>query len=506
MQKRKQKRRLILAALLSGGLPAGMLAGDGPPARAAGTAAGTAISNTATATYSDPSTSTAYNATSHTVSVTVAEVAGVTAGGGVPADVTPGHANNILPGDTLHYDFVVTNIGNAADPLTLPGAATLTGPGTAGPLLYSTDGGATFPNAIPAGGLTTAAIPANGSVVVRVPVTVAATAATGDVIKVLLGDAGGNDNAADTQNVADPSPAAAGVHTASATAQNGLRETSFFGSGTVGTQPQAFAALLLTRTGFAQGATPAQDTLTYGLGLNVTTVYTYNGTAWTTTGSPVVIPGLAANASVAYTVAVQLPAATHLSTDTGYSSGYPVPVLAFVDSNGNGTFDAGEPGNRTIDRLYTGFLQVTKRAQIVAADGTTVIQPYSAGPSSANIQPGRFIDYQITYTNISSAAGSGSGDALLTASGAVITGGGTAGGNNWALDVNGSGALDTSNVIGRAVDAGGAVSFFNGNPPAAGTDISGTTAATDVTKYVDTVSTPLAPGASYVFTFRRRIN
>ncbi len=792
-----QTRRLLLATFLVGGVCESILT-NGTSARAAGTAAGTAISNTASATYNDPNnTGQTLNATSNTVSVTVAEVAGVTVGGAAVTDTTPGHANNLLPGDVVNYDFTVTNIGNGANAITLPGGATVTGPGTAGALQYSTDGGAHF-TALASGGASTSPVAANGTVLVRVPITVAASAATGDVIKVLLGDTGANDNSTGTQNIADPTPSAADVHTDSATAQNGLREASAFQNGTVGTQPQALAVLLLTRTGFTQGAIPAADTLTYSLGLNVSSsvptgsgashalaaadlvaaplavngastpsvlianaipagttltgtpaapsgwtvvytttatstvagsaawtttaptdlstvtrvgfiapgpiargasltgfsytvtttgasatsptlinniaqlfgqtagdasnalvydesgdqspsdfnddgsrgsntpttgvaapgtdgtdtagnntgtgpggednvysvapagvvlngpngqpaatgpsgnnddfsnlstpvpagtapgttitpaavvftntlqnpgatpisgsvllvpqppaaltggaatdlptgsrvtltyggtsaVYTYDGTHWTlTSGTPISIPSLAAGASVNYTASVLLPANTPLSTDTG--RGFPVPILAVVDANGNGTLDAGEPTNTTIDRLYTGFLQVTKLARIVAADGTTVIQNYSAGPSSANIQPGRYIDYQITYINVSSAP-AGSGNVLLNAGSAVIVEDGTAGGNNWALDGDGNGVLDTSNVVGSAVDSGGGVvTFFNGGPPAAGTDRTGTTAATDVTKYVDTISGSLAPGSSRTFTFRRKIN
>lgn len=169
-----QKTKLVLAALMTGSLTGTLMLGDTLPADAAGTAAGTAISNTATATYTDPNNpGTTLNATSNTVSITVAEVAGITVSGGVPTDTTPGHAGNFLPGDVLNYDFTVTNIGNAPNPFALPGAATLTGPGTAGTLQYSTDGGANFIT-VPTGGVTTAAIPANAAVIVRVPVTISA--------------------------------------------------------------------------------------------------------------------------------------------------------------------------------------------------------------------------------------------------------------------------------------------------------------------------------------------
>ena len=792
----RRKREIVLAALLSG---AGLLAG-GTAARAAGTAANTVISNTASATYNDPNNAgTTLNATSNTVTVTVAEVAGITVGASAVTDTVASHPANILPGDVVNYDFVVTNIGNAADTFDLPGTATVTGNGTAGTLSYSADGGQTF-TSIPSGGLpATSSVAVSGTVLVRVPVTVSPAAATGDVIKVLLGNTGSNDNAADTQNIAYPDPSTGNdVYTDSTTAQNGKREASFYQNGTVGTQPQALALVLLTRTGFVQGATPAADALSYALELKVnsaiptganashalaaadltptaltlngasspqvlisdaipagtalasvaappsgwttvysvtptsttansaawtttapsdlstvtrigfvsastvargadvtgfsyivtttgaspsaptqvnniaqvfgqtsgdtanalvfdesgdqnpsdfnadgsrgaatpvpsgvanpsadgtdpgnnntgtgtapggrdnvytvapagtllngpnghpnatgptggidddftnlstpvppgtppgttltppaalftntvqnpggaalsgstlllpvppatvtdlpanttvtlaynaaTATYTYNGTQWTlTSGAAISIPSIAAAASVNYTASVQLPAGTPLSTDT--SKGFPVTILADVDADGNGQPTAGEPQNKTIDRVYTGFLRVAKLARIVAADGTTVVQPYSAGPMAANILPGRFIDYQITYTNISSGAGSGANDVLLNAGTTTITEDGTTGTNNWAL-AGPDGVSLTSNVpASPAADSGGGtVSFFNGNPPASGTNISGTTPATDVTKYVDVAAGPIAPGSSQTFTFRRRIN
>ncbi len=134
-----------------------------------------------------------------------------------------------------------------------------------------------------------------------------------------------------------------------------------------------------------------------------------------------------------------------------------------------------------------------------------MIQGYSAGPSTANIQPGRFIDYQITYTNISSVP-AGSGSVILNAANTVIVEDGTTGGNNWALEVT-AGVIDHQQCRRSAINSGGGViSFYNAAPPAVGTDKSGTTAATDVTKYVDTISGSIAPGLSQTFTFRRKIN
>ncbi len=792
MQKRGT-RNALLAALLSSGV--GILA---PAVQAAGTAANTIISNTASATYNDPNNAgTTLNATSNTVTVTIAEVAGITVSASTITDVT--HPGTVLPGDAVNYDFIVTNIGNAANTFTLPGVATVSGNGTAtGALQYSVNGGTSF-TAIPAGGLAaTPSVASGGTIIVRVPVTISAAANSGDIIKVQLGNTGANDNSTATQNIAYPDPSTSNdVFTDSTTAQNGKREAAFNQSATVGTSPQALALILLTRTGFTQGATPAADTLTYSLELKVNSalptgantphaltpadllpapinlngtantprvlisdalasgtvltsvaaapagwttvysitptstaanaaawtttaptslstvtrigfvnpgtvvrttdatgfsyvvtttgasstapttinsiaqvfgqtngdttnalvfdqsgdqnpsnfngdgsrgsatvpsgialstdtntdpgnnntgtatnpsgsdntytvapsgvilngpnaqpgatgptssdddfsnastpvpagtpagstispaavvftntvknpgttalgvntlllpvppaptsslptgttltltygssspVYTYNGTVWTlTSGTAIAIPSVAAGASVNYTATVQLPAGTPLSTDT--TNGFPVTILAAVDANGNGTVDAGEPTNKTIDQVYTGYLRVVKQARIIDASGNP-LGAYAVGPLSGSIEPGYSIDYRIIYNNISTAIGAGSGDVVLNAASVVIADDGTLGTNNWAL-TGPNGVSLTSNTTGSALDSGGApITFFSGNPAttAATTTTTGTTPATDVTKYVDTVPGSIPPGTSRNFTFRRKIN
>lgn len=271
-----------------------------------------------------------------------------------------------------------------------------------------------------------------------------------------------------------------------------------------GTTALAGSTLLLPVPPATATDVPANTTLTLTYS-GTSATYTYNGTQWTlTNGTAVSVPSIPASTSVNYTASVQLPAGTVLSTDT--LKGFPVTILADVDTNGNGVADAGESTNQTIDRVFTGFLKVSKLARIVAADGATVVQDYSAGPTSANIQPGRFIDYKITYQNVATAPGSGVSDQILNANAATITEDGTSGSNNWAL-TGSTGISLTSNVTGSATDSGsGSVTFFNGNPPASGTDKTGTVPAGDVTKYVDTASGPVAPGTSLTFIFRRKIN
>ena len=228
-------------------------------------------------------------------------------------------------------------------------------------------------------------------------------------------------------------------------------------------------------------------------------LYTYDGTNFAlTTGPALQINGLAAGSALNYTVAVDLPAGTALSTTTG--TGFPVPLEAYVDSNANGVLDSGEPANTTIDRVYTGFLKLTKQARILAADGTTIIQDFTASPTSANMEPGRFIVYQITYDNISTPP-IGSGNVTLSANALTIDEDGAALPNNWARDNDANGTLDTSHVPGNIADSGtgAAITFFNGASASNDND-------PNVTRYVDTLSVPVTPGQSRTFTFRRKIN
>ncbi len=258
---------------------------------------------------------------------------------------------------------------------------------------------------------------------------------------------------------------------------------------------------------------PAGTTVTLSYG-NQSATYTYTGSAFTTSNATMSIPNLAPNQTANYTVRVDLPAAAQLR-------GFSVPVTAFIDSNGNGAIDAGEPANTTIDRVYTGFLQIVKESRLLKGTGPDVPQGGdSFSTASKTGVTGNIIEYRLTYTNISTGS-AGTGNRILNASNIVITEDGTTydsgspAGNSWALDLdnadgdsNPTTGIDTSNVPGSATDsAGGTITFFSGKPATTPTsDISGTTAATDVTRYVNTVRGPLGPGQSGIFTFQRRVN
>jgi hypothetical protein len=125
--------------------------------------------------------------------------------------------------------------------------------------------------------------------------------------------------------------------------------------------------------------------------------------------------------------------------------------------------------NKTIDRLYTGFVRLDKAFSV--NNGTGV-------GAATDPVPGAVITYTITYTNVSTS----NGDAncvKLTASNVVITEDGLSAPNNW-----------------------GTYTTNSGSPSDSGT---GAVVTVNATQYTDTIAS-LAPGASAAFIFKRSIN
>ena len=254
-------------------------------------------------------------------------------------------------------------------------------------------------------------------------------------------------------------------------------------------------------------------------------VYQYSQTAaipfTLISGNPISIPNVATGATgtVNYGVEVDLPAGTKLSTDTlpDYTGdtewGYPVPITATI---GNAT-------NITIDRVYTGFLQLLKFSQILKGTGPDVIGnqgSYNSTPAYTNPatglvidpdptvadeartpSPGNIIQYDIRYKNISTAQGTGTNNVILQAQNVVITEDGTLstvpgdGKNNWAKDNDGDGIIDTSNMASATT---GVPTLSIVTVPAG--DV------VDVTKYTGTRSGLVAPQESGTFNFQRKLN
>jgi uncharacterized repeat protein (TIGR01451 family) len=224
----KHYRALLIASLISGGsllplLPA--LADQNSPTP------NTSITNQATAQFTDAADDSTQNILSNTVSVTLAEVAGISAVG----DSTQG---TVYRTNTVYFDFKIYNKGNDPSQFFIPGApssATIT-TGTGTPVaiattdiqqiqvieygtiapvtnivtttavdkdnLVSATGSATGSLVTTTGGTTaipnSGSIPAGGYVKVRIPVKVPFSALKDDVIKVTLGNTVGQPGNATT--------------------------------------------------------------------------------------------------------------------------------------------------------------------------------------------------------------------------------------------------------------------------------------------------------------------
>ncbi len=204
-----------------------------------------------------------------------------------------------------------------------------------------------------------------------------------------------------------------------------------------------------------------------------------NGVATTTPATPLVAPNVAGGTKVNYGVDVDLPA------NTPQLVGYSVPVIAFVDTNKDGLLDATEPQNRTIDRVYTGYLKLTKEAQITDANGG-LVEAFTAAPTK-RARPGESIEYRITYTNISEIAPANSGSVTLNAAKIKVTEDGNAAPNNWASNTThkATSATDSNN---------GAITFDGG---------ASNNSTPGVAVYQDVVAGPLGPQAAGSFRFTR---
>ncbi|BAZ42620.1 hypothetical protein NIES4101_85890 [Calothrix sp. NIES-4101] len=293
-----------------------------------------------------------------------------------------------------------------------------------------------------------------------------------------------------------------------------------------GTSPNSISLLPTPPTNPADLPTGTTVTITYD---QTSKTYTWDGTGFTIGGSPVdavedyiTILNLAPGQQVNYGVEVNLPANTPLSTNLDTISpaaddlvgGFPVPITAFIDQPSTPGFQTTEANNITIDRVYAGFLQMVKESRVLAGTGPAVQGndgTFSTDPKKP--APGNIIEYRIRYTNISEAE-SGTGNRILRADKVVIVENGTLstaandGKNNWAKDNDVNGQIDTSNVVGSAKDSGAStIQFYSGATGAnLGIDQTGTSAETDVSKYINTVTNPVAPGEQRQFTFQRKVN
>ncbi len=257
-----------------------------------------------------------------------------------------------------------------------------------------------------------------------------------------------------------------------------------------------------TKTDLPDGTTVTIDP--DGTGSALPVIFTYSqATGLFTPDGPiptVLVPkaGDPAGDKASYIVKVDL------GDNAKQNTAYPVPINAFIDTNNDGVFDsARDPNNITIDRVYTGYVTLLKEARILEdADNNPATPPTPvAGAAgtftsvqadlSAAATPGRFIEYRITYKNISDGQGSGSNNVMLNANTLTIKEDGLNAANNWFTY--------TKDPLYPTQPKGTGTDSVNSQ-----TTVTVTVNGTDIQVYTDTLPT-IAPQATGTFTFYRQI-
>jgi hypothetical protein len=223
---------------------------------------------------------------------------------------------------------------------------------------------------------------------------------------------------------------------------------------------------------------------------NLTAAFSYqNGIFTPVANSPatLVLKNVAASATKNYTVQVSLPAATPAV------KGYPVKLLAFIDTNNDNIPDTTEAKNATIDRTYTGFVEVLKESRVLDSNKIPLTDAKGVFSETAKpVKAEQYIEYRITYTNISTPA-VGTGNKPISATNFTITEDGIASptnSNNW-------GEL-TNNDPSSATSTAGTITYRKASGAGTATDL-------DIVKYQNILTKPIEPGQAGTFTFRRKV-
>jgi uncharacterized repeat protein (TIGR01451 family) len=355
------------------------------PLIAASPAGGTTIDNQATGTFidGDDLTNTEEGVVSNIVTLTVAEVAGITVGAAIPVDAPSNVAGaglyqnvpGIHSGDVVYFDFTITNVGNDPTKFVIPSTATVTGGGTVGrlqiigydSLVFDGVGSNPAPVNVPTtfGAITNStgtllattpganggSVNAGGTIKVRVPVTITANAGTN--VTVLLGNTPvdpsptatpldrlqnqpyTNNTSTDVYTLDNPDPASAGTPSGSQEVinapVNGTREASAIAQVTV--LGNDISGNVFEDINYGGGAGRSK-TLSGGVGVDGARVELYDNTGkfirstLTTGGGAYTFPGVPAGDFYIRTVNNTVKS-TRSTTNTGL-----LPVQTFLTTAG----------------------------------------------------------------------------------------------------------------------------------------------------------------------------
>lgn len=430
IDKQQYLRPFVGAALIS----AWML-----PALAGGTAAGTTINNTAYGSFENPANAgTVIPVQSNTVTLTIAEVAGISVSNqGVaeaPSGVTgagPAQGDAVIgSNDVVYFTFRITNIGNDQTQFFIPAAPASTTNatfGAVGPvrIIGYNNGTATTPlgidvttgaatgtfTGIPNGG----SVPVNGYIDVRVPVKAGANLTSGtDNITVVLGNTvsqapadqnvqlvtGGAFGAGNDVYTQDNTGTDNGDFTGSPAFEREASSSQTTGVGTAnldyGDAPDAAAGTATGDYESAPGRGPSHVAGPIYLGTGVDAETTFgqdkgpppedDGVVINNGGTTTSLHGQSLTAGQSYTLNVT-------TVGTG-------KISAWIDFNRNGNFE--DPGEKiATDVASTGGTQsITVNVPFGAVAGSTYARfRYSSqtGLTSTNAAPdGEVEDYNVT--------------------------------------------------------------------------------------------------------------
>lgn len=234
------------------------------------------------------------------------------------------------------------------------------------------------------------------------------------------------------------------------------------------------AASTITYTNTVKNKGNANDTVALTVP-NIPTGFTVristdNGVTWTTMTTSNSV-SLTVNYNSTADIKVEVTAPTGKAVLTGFD----VPVVV---TSGN----TSSNNNTTIDRLYTGALKLTKVVKVCDSAGANcAAENATTNPAI----PTKVLEYTITYENVTSTNGTGSGSLGLSISSLAITENGETAPNNWAATTTHLASPAPSDSNNGTIVVSNSANYTNG-------------------KLVDTVGS-LVPGATGTFTFKRTI-